>query len=109
MTHTLVQVRQGEPGAGVRSLAADEDPGALEQVDQAGQLGDPGASRSEPSRCRAGHAQTWSGRWRIARRTGSVMDQLTENLYRLDAWWTDTPLGTTRVSHCEQLALTLAV
>lgn len=26
------------------------------------------------------------------------------NLYRLDAWWT----GTTRVSHYEQLALTIA-
>ncbi|MFD8387378.1 hypothetical protein ACFV2X_54420 [Streptomyces sp. NPDC059679] len=30
------------------------------------------------------------------------------NLYRLDAWWTGTPLGTTRVSHYEQLVLTLA-
>ncbi|WP_435858714.1 transposase [Streptomyces milbemycinicus] len=30
------------------------------------------------------------------------------NLYRLDAWWTGTPLGTTRISHYEQLALSLA-
>jgi hypothetical protein len=30
------------------------------------------------------------------------------NLYRLDAWWTGTPLGTTRVSHYEQLVLGLA-
>ncbi|WJE00766.1 IS1182 family transposase [Streptomyces antimycoticus] len=30
------------------------------------------------------------------------------NLYRLDAWWTGPPLGTTRVSHYEQLVLSLA-
>ncbi|WP_307841702.1 transposase [Streptomyces endocoffeicus] len=30
------------------------------------------------------------------------------NLYRLDAWWTGTPLGTTRVSHYEQLVLSHA-
>jgi hypothetical protein len=29
------------------------------------------------------------------------------NLYRLDAWWTQTPLGTTRISHYEQLGLAL--
>jgi hypothetical protein len=29
------------------------------------------------------------------------------NLYRLDAWWTGTPLGRTRVSHYEQLAFAL--
>ena len=30
------------------------------------------------------------------------------NLIRLDAWWTDTPLGTTRTSHYTRLELDLA-
>ncbi len=30
------------------------------------------------------------------------------NLYRLDAWWTSTPLSKTRISHYEQLGLALA-
>ncbi|WP_269856136.1 hypothetical protein [Streptomyces sp. RPT161] len=42
---TLVEVAQGQLGTGVRSLAADDDPGAVgmsRQVDQAGQLCDLG-------------------------------------------------------------------
>ena len=31
------------------------------------------------------------------------------NLIRLDAWWTSTPLGTTRTSHYARLELDLAI
>lgn len=46
MAHALVAIEQGQLGAGMRALAADDDPRVLgqpRQVDQAGELGDVGA------------------------------------------------------------------
>jgi hypothetical protein len=46
VAHALVLVEQGQLGAGVGPLAADDDPGAVRvpgEVDQAGQFGDLGA------------------------------------------------------------------
>ncbi|MET8964833.1 hypothetical protein ABZX69_36080 [Streptomyces sp. NPDC004074] len=46
MAHALVEIKQGQLGAGIRALAADDDPSLLGQawqVDQAGELGDVGA------------------------------------------------------------------
>jgi hypothetical protein len=46
VAHALIEVEQGQLGAGMRALAADDDPGAVGvavRVDHAGQLGDLGA------------------------------------------------------------------
>ncbi|MFK4272183.1 hypothetical protein [Streptomyces milbemycinicus] len=47
MTHAFVKVERRQLGAGVRALAADDDPGAVGvagQVDRAGQFRDLGSA-----------------------------------------------------------------
>lgn len=72
-------VETGQLGPGVRQFAPHEVAGGGRvgsKVDYAGQLGDLGATR----RLRSGQAQgqRWSGRARIARRTGSATGYPTE-------------------------------